>query len=239
MQPTTNLYLIRHGEAWAVKTNIVSGPKGDAGLTPLGRAQAERLRHRLATTREIAADALLASTLPRARQTAEIIAPALGQPIQWDDELQEIRVGPEADGLPEAEFLERYGQPDFDRDPFRPLAPGGENWGQFMLRVGTALDRIIRAYAGKTVVIVCHGGVIDGTFPFFFGLNTFALLPVGFYTHNTAITHWRLGERNGQPRWRLMRYNDDLHLYDGVVWRELQEVAEGDASRAVPVPSEE
>jgi probable phosphoglycerate mutase len=148
-------------------------------------------------------------------------------------------VDPEADGLPEAEFLERYGEPDFERDPFRPLGPRGENWGQFMLRVGTTLDRIIRAYAGKTVVLVCHGGVVDGAFPFFFGLNTFALPPVGLYTHNTAITHWRLGERGGQPRWRLMRYNDDLHLYDGVIWRELKEVAEGDVSRAMPGPDEE
>ena len=108
-----------------------------------------------------------------------------------------------------------------------------------MLRVGTTLDRIIRTYAGKTVVIVCHGGVIDGTFPFFFHLSTFAQPGVAHYTHNTAITHWRLGERNGHPRWRLMKYNDDLHLYDGVVWRELKEVAEGDTSPAVPVPEEE
>ncbi len=238
MEPTTNLYLIRHGEAMAVKTHVVAGMRGDAGLTPLGREQATRLHHRLATTREIAADVLLASTLPRAKQTAEIIAPALGLPIQWDEELQEIRVGPEADGLSEEEFIERYGKPDFDGDPFRPLGPGSENWGQFMLRVGTALDRIIRTYAGKTVVIVCHGGVIDGTFPFFFGLNTFSQTQVAHYTYNTSITHWRLGERNGQPRWRLMKYNDDLHLYDSVAWRELKEVAEGDDSPAVPIPDE-
>ena len=36
-----------------------------------------------------------------------------------------------------------------------------------------------------------------------------------------------------------MKYNDDLHLYDGVIWRELKEAAEGDMSPAEPLPSEE
>jgi hypothetical protein len=43
----------------------------------------------------------------------------------------------------------------------------------------------------------------------------------------------------------LEDYEDHLsreeiqHLYDGVVWRELKEVAEGDTSPAVPLPEEE
>jgi probable phosphoglycerate mutase len=164
MEPTTHLYLIRHGEAWTVKTRVVAGMRGDGGLTPLGQEQARRLRDRLRATGEIRADVLLASTLPRARQTAEIIAPAFGLPIIWDDDLHEIRPGDEVDGLPEEEFFARYGRPDFEQDPFRPLAPGGENWAQFILRICTTLDRIVREYAGKTIVLVCHGGVIDTTF---------------------------------------------------------------------------
>ena len=237
MEPKTNLYLIRHGEALAVKTHVVAGLYGDEGLTPLGREQATRLRDRLRATGEIAADVLLASTLPRAAQTAEILAPAFGLPIVWDDELQELRPG-EADGLPEEEFRARYGRPDFENNPFRPLSPGGENWGQFVLRVGTVIDRIIRAYAGQTAVLVCHGGVIDATFLYFCGMPTLALPPFGFYTHNTAITHWRLAERYGRPRWRLVRYNDDLHLHDTVRWASATDV-EGDESPAVPVPTEE
>ena len=237
MEPTTNLYLIRHGEAMAVKTHVVAGLRGDAGLTPLGREQAARLRDRLIATREIAADVLIASTLPRARQTAEILAPAFGLPIVFDDDLQELRPG-EADGLPEEEFRERYGRPDFEHYPFRPLSPGGENWGQFVLRVGTAIDRIIRAHERQTVVLVCHGGVIDGTFLYFFGMPTLALPPFGFTPHNTAITHWRLGERYGRPRWRLVRYNDDVHLHDTVRWAAATDL-EGDESPAVPVPTEE
>ena len=72
----THLYLIRHGESVANVQPIVAGMRGDVGLTERGVAQADRLRERLAQG-EIAADVLIASTLPRARQTAEIIAPAL------------------------------------------------------------------------------------------------------------------------------------------------------------------
>jgi len=81
----THLYLIRHAEAVSNVEPIIAGMRGDTGLTAHGVAQAERLRDRLAAG-EIAADVLIASTLPRAQQTAEIIAPALGLPIIWDDE---------------------------------------------------------------------------------------------------------------------------------------------------------
>ena len=89
--PKTNLYLIRHGEAVSNVEPIIGGMRGDVGLTALGIAQAERLRDRLAATHEIPADVLIASNLPRARQTAEIIQPALGVPVCLDESVQEMR----------------------------------------------------------------------------------------------------------------------------------------------------
>lgn len=243
----THLYLIRHGEAVSNVQPIMGGMRGDTGLSPLGIQQAEALRDRLAATREIAADVLIASTLPRARQTAEIIAPAFGLPILWDDEVQEMRVG-EADGMRLDDFATRYGVPDYEREPYRPLAPGGESWAQFMLRVGTRLQRIADEHDGKTVVIVCHGGVIDGSILCLFGMNTHALPPVEFHTHNTSITHWerRSTTRPGKhPRWRLSAYNDVAHLRDiGAVehthWDELRaQPVTGADTPAVPLPTEQ
>ena len=211
MNVVTQLFLIRHGEAVSNVQPIVGGMRGDTGLTPRGVAQAERLRDRLVSTGEIAADVLISSTLPRARETAEIIAPALGLPIIWDDEVQEMRPGV-ADGMSLDDFREKFGIPT-GHEPLRPLAPGGENWGQFMLRVATALDRIARQHRDKAVVIVCHGGVIEGSFVYFFGLNSFAGLPVRFNTHNTSITYWtQVSPGDPSARWRLMCYNDDAHL---------------------------
>ncbi|GHO44176.1 histidine phosphatase family protein [Ktedonospora formicarum] len=207
---TTQLYLIRHGEATSQVHDIIR----DDGLTSIGVRQAERLRDRLLATHEIQADVLIASTFLRARQTAQIIAPALNLPIIFDDEVQELRDG-EAYGLTYEERRERFGPPpDFLYHPFQKVAPGGENWPAFSLRVATALERITREHAGKTIVIVCHGGVIDTAFSYFFHYSSFAMPVSHFSTQNTSITQWRLDEKRGQIFWRLIRYNDNMHVWD-------------------------
>ncbi|HEX9132863.1 MAG TPA: histidine phosphatase family protein, partial [Ktedonobacteraceae bacterium] len=206
----TDLYLIRHGEALGAIHDVI----GDTALSPLGILQSERLRDRLAATGEIAADVLISSTLVRASQTAEIIAPALGLPIVFDDEVQELRDGL-AEGMHVEEYRAKYGEVNFRETPFRKVAPGGENWGQFVLRAATALDRIIRQHEGKTIVIVCHGGVIGVSFLYFFGMGTLQYPQAGFDTDNTSITHWAKRSVHGRPtRWRLACYNDDMHLRD-------------------------
>lgn len=97
----THLYLIRHGD-FAI--GLEDGRYSNQGLTPLGVRQAERLRDRLATG-EIKADVLIASPLPRARQTAEILAPALGLPVVLDAAVEEWRN--EDGSLSPNEFMER------------------------------------------------------------------------------------------------------------------------------------
>lgn len=210
----TNLYLIRHGEAACNVDGTIAGIRSDAGLTELGITQVQRLRDRLAATGEIVASALISSTLPRALQTAEIIAPALGLPITPDDDAQELRPG-EADGLNVTDFLERYGPfSDFREDPYLPLAPGGESWGSFTARVGEFLYRIVREYAGQSVVIVCHGGVIDASLLIGLGVGATAPAPGQFHTRNASITHWEREHIKGLDTWRLNRYNDNLHTRD-------------------------
>jgi|SRR5579871_1073643 probable phosphoglycerate mutase len=241
----TRLYLIRHGQAYCnvPPYGLVAGMRGDAGLTPQGREQAERLRDRLAATGEIEADVLIASTLPRARQTAEIIAPALDLPIIFDDEVQEESVG-DFDGLPWKEIEDQI--PDQRVEPYRPFGPNGESWGQFVLRVGTALNRILQEHDGKNIVIVTHGGVIDASFAVFLGMNTLVPSETGFYTRNTSITLWERREIDGfSLRWRLACYNDDLHVREvgsaaRIPWAQLAPTpAPAREAAAVPVPTEE
>lgn len=236
----TNLYLIRHGEARGAIQNFV----GDGGLSPLGVKQAERLRDRLLATKEIAADIFIASTFPRARQTAEIISPAIGVPLTLTDDIQEMRPG-EAENMSIEEFRQTFGEPDFEADPYHPISPGGENWGQFMLRMGTALDRIICEHAGKTIVLVCHGGIIDGSFLYFFRMSAWTLPSARFYTRNTSITHWQqFTTLRQEKRWRLMKYNDAFHLHDigspeRIPWEKILNVPASDDDRpSVPIQSE-
>jgi broad specificity phosphatase PhoE len=94
------LVLIRHGESEHAVNNIVGGPRGCQGLTPRGREQAGRLAERLRRTGELAdCAALLTSPWPRARQTAEILQPALPvTAVTEDPNLCELLPG-QADGL--------------------------------------------------------------------------------------------------------------------------------------------
>jgi probable phosphoglycerate mutase len=194
-------------------------------------------------TGEITADVLISSTLPRARQTAEIIAPALGLPIIFDDDVQEQSVG-DLDGMRWDEVESQIA--DNRQEPFKPFGPGGENWGQFVLRVGTALDRILHEHDGKTIVIVCHGGVIDASFLFFFGINTLVPPVTAFHTRNTSITLWeqhRVDEYS--QRWGLTGYNDFLHTRDideaeRIQWARFARPLEArQETTAIPLPTEE
>jgi 2,3-bisphosphoglycerate-dependent phosphoglycerate mutase len=236
----TNLYLIRHGEA----INALEGKIGNSGLSPLGMIQAERLRDRLAATKEIKADILISSTLHRAHQTAQIVAPAFDLPIVLDDTIQELRPG-EAEGMTIEEYKEAFGKVDFEVDPYHPMAPGGESWADFMLRVGSALHRITHEHAGKTIVLFCHGGVIDGSFLYFFKISSWTIPAAHFFTRNTSITHWQQGKMEDNKKyWQLMKYNDAFHLHDigseaTIPWRQLLPRPASDTDRpTVPIQTE-
>jgi 2,3-bisphosphoglycerate-dependent phosphoglycerate mutase len=210
---TTHLYLIRHGEAYTNVEAVIGGMRGDRGLTERGVAQAEALARRLAGG-EITADVLYASTLPRARATAEHVAAALQLPIEWDDELQELRPG-ESDGMRVDDARAKFpGFNVFVREPFTPIAPGGESWGSFQARTSAALDRIIIRHAGQTIVVVAHGGTIEVSFLYMLGLGPQARARNAFHGQNTAITHWRHVESFGRQEWHLVAHNDHRHLFE-------------------------
>lgn len=213
---TTNLYLIRHGESVANVEPIIGGPRGDVGLTARGRAQAAALEARLAAS-DLRPDVLYASTLPRALETAEYVSRALDLPFVPDDEWHELRPG-DADGLAHEEWFARFGGPlgrDVDTNPYQPFATGGESWATFLIRVGAALDRLVKRHTDQAVAVVCHGGVLEASFYHAFGLG-----PTGnrvrFEPRNTSITHWRHGpERHGNGHaWTLVTFNDAAHLHD-------------------------
>jgi broad specificity phosphatase PhoE len=204
----TRLVLIRHGESNATVQRVIGGPRTCSGLSPLGRKQAEALAERLARTRELTPDVLMASGYPRAIETAEVIAPALGElAVVQDVSFGEHDPGPECDGLSFDDYIARHGMPDWDNDPYAITYPGGETAADFHHRVGAALHRVMREREGLTVVIVCHGGVIDRALRLFLRAP-----PTGqfqLYSVNTGITEFVLARAG---LWRMLRYNDAAHL---------------------------
>jgi probable phosphoglycerate mutase len=209
--PTTRLVLVRHGEAECNVAGRFGGPLGCSGLSDDGRAQVARLRDRLRRTGELAdATQLFASTLPRAIETAEILAEALGLPIQTDERVCELHPG-EADNMTFDDYLKSplyaAGSGRWREDPTVPTAPGGESWTGFQDRVDAALHDLTDRHAGETIVVACHGGVVD--------TSMLRLLPMEgdyrpgrFLTTNSSLTEWI----RRRDRWRLVRYNDASHL---------------------------
>lgn len=210
----TRLVLIRHGEAQAYLDRIVAGEDNCTGLSEHGWRQAMALHDRFKEWGELGeVDALYASTVPRAIQTAEIIAPALGGlDIAIERDLREYDAG-EGHGLTWEEFEARYPLPEV-RDRGFVRAPGGESWTAFGARVGAALARLAEQHAGGTVVVACHGGVIEHAFQLW-GLAS--LDGLRLHIENTGITEFLWTDawpwhQPSPPGWRLVRFNDTAHL---------------------------
>jgi broad specificity phosphatase PhoE len=203
------LILIRHADAYAGFDGVISGPNGCRGLTELGQRQAGALRDYLNATGWVRADILLASVLPRALETAEIIAPALGlHAVRQECDLCEIHTG-EADALAWTEYDARYGWFDMEAEPERVFAPGGESWRTFHERVRQMCQRVAAEFNDRTVVAVCHAGVIMASISVLFdiphpGTGT-RIRPT-----NTGITEWEY--ERAFDRWTLHSFNEHSHL---------------------------
>jgi probable phosphoglycerate mutase len=205
------LLLVRHGDAHAGFDGVVSGRTGCLGLTDLGRRQAAALRDHLAETGRMQADVLLASELPRAIETAQIIAPALGfdpGSIPQDCDLCEVHTG-EADGLAWSEYATTYGSFDMEAEPDRVFAPQGDSWNSFHERVDAVMAKIARTYEGQVVVAACHAGVIMASLRTRLGIphpsNGTQLRP-----SNTGVTEWEYDPV--RDLWLLHSFNEATHL---------------------------
>lgn len=186
---------------------MIGGAAGCGGLTPLGRRQAEALRDHLATSGRVKADRLLVSVIPRAIETAQIIAPALGLEIASHDcDLCEVHTG-EADGLAWEEYTARYGSFDMEAEPDRVFAPEGDSWNSFHQRVSGLLQRLAADHPDETVVAVCHAGVIMASMRCLLGID-----PDGTRLRptNTGLTEWE--HDPVLDRWSLHSFNETGHL---------------------------
>ncbi len=207
----TRLLLVRHGESQAQVDRVVGGPTGCTGLSELGRRQVAALAGRWQGS-GLAADRLLSSTLPRAVETAEVLAPALGGlTVERHPELVELEPG-ECDGLSWDDYQDRYGV-DMRADPYAVLSPGGESVAGFLLRVGRSLHCIAVDHAGATVVVACHGGIVDGSLTCFLGVAVQRAADLDLRSTNSGVTEWVVEAEKGKPlHWALRRYNDTAHL---------------------------
>jgi ribonuclease H / adenosylcobalamin/alpha-ribazole phosphatase len=150
-EPTVTA-LLRHGQTPMSVQKRYAG-RTDAPLTEVGVQQAAAAAKRLASA---GLGVIVTSPLRRTVQTAQAVAAVTGAAVVTDDGFRETDFGA-WEGLTFAEVRERWpaeisawiADPDV-------APPGGESFTDVSARVTEALDRVLAARAGQTVLIVSH-----------------------------------------------------------------------------------
>jgi probable phosphoglycerate mutase len=142
--------LVRHGQSeWNAEGRWQG--QADPPLTDLGRLQAREAARALGTV-----DAVWASDLQRAVETATIIADQLGVgPVVVDPDLRERDAG-EFSGLTRPDIAARF--PGYLDDGRRP--PGWEPDEALVARALRALHAIAAEVPGGDVLVITHGGLV-------------------------------------------------------------------------------
>jgi broad specificity phosphatase PhoE len=148
------LILIRHGETEWNKQRRIQGCRSDTRLSPKGLEEADRLA---AVLRKERIDAIYASPMKRASETAQIIAEACKLPVNVFNELREIDAG-ELDGLFERELAGPYetAWKEFRNGNASTPLPGGESLQDLQKRTSWAVDRMLEKHIDGTVLVVAH-----------------------------------------------------------------------------------
>lgn len=158
----TEILLIRHGEtAWNAQRRLQGHL--DIPLNEVGVRQARALARSLDDEQ---LDAVFASDLQRARQTAQAIAEARGMTVTLDRGLRERCYGA-FEGLLHTEVKDRYPEAYMAwkaRDVDARFPPGvhvAETTREFAQRTVSAILGIVAGGAYRRIAIVCHGGVLE------------------------------------------------------------------------------
>ncbi len=159
---TTTIVLIRHGEtAWNAQRRLQGHI--DIGLNAEGERQAEALAQSLAGERF---NAVYASDLSRASQTAAAVASLHGLPVQCEPGLRERCYGI-FEGLLYSDIEASYpgefaAWQSRDIDAVMPAGEReAESFRQFYARTMDAVVTVARQHAGQHIAIVAHGGVLE------------------------------------------------------------------------------
>lgn len=189
--PLTRIGLIRHGLTdWNVEKRAQG--QSDIPLNESGRRQARALAERL---RGEEWDYIFSSDLSRAKETADLVAEALGLSVQTDERLREEGYG-EAEGTTKEERISRWGS------EWKSLPLGIEDQESVTARGMSFIRDVSNRYPGKNILIVSHGALL--------GLTLKSLIPhedTEDFLHNTSITLLR-----HESRWECELYNCAKHL---------------------------
>lgn len=208
----TTILLIRHGEtAW----NAVRRLQGhiDIPLNHEGLRQADALAQALANAQ---LNAVIASDLQRAMQTADAVAGQHGLTVHTDQMLRERCYGG-FEGMLYADISQRY-PAEYAlwqaRDVDAVMPPGervAESFRQFYQRSIDGIARWAVRHPGQTIAIVAHGGVLECAFRAATGRSLDS--PRDFEVRNASINRFTFAD----GKLALDSWGEVEHLRAGVL----------------------
>lgn len=197
-----HLMLVRHGESeWNAQRRYQG--QSDVPLSALGRRQAELVAERLAGQK---IDAVYASDLQRAWETAGPIAEKNGLQVVSEPRLRELKFGV-LEGLTFEEAEAQYPEmiaawlEDFNRPP-----EGAETIDVFNARCASLLEELKQNHDEQVVLLVAHGGSLSEILREVLGLSR----EKRWYLEmeNTSLSEVLIAETFVS----LKRLNDTCHL---------------------------
>ena len=154
------ILFIRHGESSANLDHVFSNRQADHPLTEKGCSQVKTLIEKLASLK---VDILYSSPVPRAIQSAQIIAEALGIQYLVTDALREFDVGileGRSDESAWRQFSELH-QKWLRQGLLDEKIPGGESYLEMRGRFVPFIENLIETFGNskKVIALVSHGGI--------------------------------------------------------------------------------
>lgn len=202
----TELILIRHGETDWNRRHCFQG-QIDVPLNAFGLVQAKRLAQRLALE---SIDAIVCSDLARARQTAAPAAATLQLAPSYSADFREQAFGL-LEGLTFDDIRQKH-PAEFElwsrHDPDYELPGGAESRHRFHARVMGAVYALARQHAGRRLMVVTHGGVLDMVYRTALGQPLHG--PRSCEIPNAGVNLVRVGE----GRVEIGMWADDAHVSD-------------------------
>jgi probable phosphomutase (TIGR03848 family) len=153
---STLVLMVRHGQT-PTTGKLLPGRAAGLHLAETGIAQANTVAQRIAELTKV--DAVYASPLERARETAAPIGKALGQKVKIDKGLLECDFG----DWTGAELKALMKLPEWNtvqRSPSTFRFPNGESFTEMQTRMVSAIDRLRAAHPGGVIVCVSHADTI-------------------------------------------------------------------------------
>jgi probable phosphoglycerate mutase len=185
------LLLIRHG------LPVRSAETSDPPLSETGHDQSRRVAASLARDR---IDAVFASTMKRAIQTAEPFAAAGGHDVGLHDGIVEFD---RASGsyIP----MEELKRDDYEAWKAFVARGADADIAAFQKTVVDTLEGIVQSHSGRNVAVFCHGGVIN-----VWTAHVLGMPPRLFFEPAYASVHRYLCARTGERN--IVSLNDISHL---------------------------